>query len=200
MTRDNIIKKVKARIDELSPFSDEELNPAISLIDELLNDSTITILMILPLYLLEPETIDTTTLVSNDRIGKLVLPNDFIRLYSFKMVGWSTEVSEAISTHNPKYKLQKHKVTMGGTSKPVVVIKSTKTNKVLHYYSLPSGATHTVEEALYVKANLPENLTDNLTDFIAWQCASDVLLSMEMGDLSLKAKEKLFELINIKAI
>lgn len=200
MTRADIILKVKARMDELSPFLVEELNPSIDLVEELLDESTISLLLFLPLYLLQPEVFVTTSLVETGRTGYIDLPTDFLRLYSFKMDGWDTEVIEAIGTQHPRYKLQKHSVTMGGVNKPVVVIKSVAANKVLYYYSLADGATHTVSESLYIKETLPENLTDDLTDFIAWQCASDVFLSIEETAASNAAKQKLVDLMALKTI
>lgn len=203
MTRADICDKVRARIDELSPFASIELNPSISLIDSLLNESTTTLLMFLPLYLLEPETFSTSSLAADGRIGKIELPvspNEFLRLYSFKMEGWDTEVTEAIGTGHPLYKLQKNPVTMGGPNKPVVVIKSIKANKMLHYYSVAEGAAHIVLESLYIQDALPEDLDDTLTDFIAWSCATDVLLAMEQTGVSDAAKKKLMELVTIKMI
>lgn len=200
MTRADIITKVKSRIDELSPFSVEELNPEIDLIDKLLDESTTTVLLFLPLYLLTPSTFPTT-LTQTGRTGHIDLPSDFLKLYSFKMDGWATEVTDAISTQHPKYQLQKYEVTMGGVNKPVVVIKN---NKVLYYYSLPAGATHTVTEALYIKNLVPDadpaTIPDDLTDFIAWQCASDVFLAMGEQQASNAAKQKMVDLVTLKSI
>ena len=204
MTRADIILRVKARMDELNPFTGEELNPSISLIDNLLDESVTTILSFIPLYLIHPEEFPVTSLTQTDRTGYVNLPTDFLRLHSFKMAGWETEVTEAITPQHPKYKLQKNAVTMGGKNKPVVVIKSEsgKSYKVLYYYSLEDGDTHTVEQSLYIKNVVPDatssTVQDDLVDFIAWQCASDVFLAMEEVNASNAAKQKLSDLINIR--
>lgn len=206
MLRADIIAKVKARMDELNPFDGVELNPSIDLVDSLLDEATTTVLTILPLYLIKPTPFTATTVTQTGRTGSVELDTDFLRLHSFKMVGWSTEVSQAISPQHPKYALQKHSVTMGGLIKPVVVIKSddAKVNKVLYYYSLPDGETHTIETALYIKTLVADDVTspdiipDDLTDYIAWQCASDVFLAMEEVSASNSAKTKLMDLINLK--
>jgi len=180
MTRAEIIELVKARIDELSPFDDTSLVPSINLIDKVLDDSAKTILLALPLHLLTPKAF-TGTITPTGNTGHIVLDTDFLRLHSFKMTEWNTEVTQAITPSNPKYALQKYPVTMGGVNKPVVVIKSDSTGKKLYYYSIPTGKTHTIDYAYYIPLSVAEALPDDILDVVAWQCAADVILIMK-GD------------------
>ncbi len=180
MTRAAIIEMVKARIDELSPFTDTSLNPSIDVIDKVLDNSAKTMLLALPLYLLTPTAI-TGAITATGNIGFVPLTSDFLRLHSFKMTSWETEVTQAITPDNPKYALQKNKVTRGGINKPIVVIKSDNTGKKLYYYSIPTGETHTMEYGYYISSVVAETLPDNILDVVAWQCAADVILIMK-GD------------------
>jgi len=195
MARQDIINAVKARIDELTPFTDTELNPAISLIDKLLDGSALSVLKSAPLYLLTPTVLPASP-VPNGRIGTVVLPVDYLRLYSFKMTGWNINVVKTITTENPLYKLQKNPVTMGGISKPIVVITRDATGMKLIYYSLPDGTTHVVEEGLYIKSDVAENLPDDVLEILYWTCSYDVLAAM--GDQKAAiAKEKLSEQLTL---
>jgi len=178
--RAGIIELVKARIDELSPFNDTSLVPSVNVIDKILDNSAKTILLALPLHLLTP-TVFTGTITQTGNTGHVTLDNDFLRLHSFKMTEWDTEVTQAITPANPKYILQKNPITMGGVNKPVVVIKSDSNGKTLYYYSIPTGGTHTLEYAYYIPLMTAENLPDDILDVVAWQCAADVILIMK-GD------------------
>ena len=123
MTREDIIKKVKNLIEEITPFDNDEVASE-SLIDELLNDSDTEIRRKLPIHLIRPTILDTSSIVNNgDGTGYINLPDDFLRLHSFKMSEWARSICEAISEANPKYNLQKSTITRGGTIKPVVVIR-----------------------------------------------------------------------------
>lgn len=182
-TRADIIKKIQARIDELSPFEDNSLNPDINLIDKVLDDSAKTIMLVAPLHLLSPIAIVTTSLSEDGGIVKIPLDDNFIRLHSIKLTEWKTEVNKAITPDDPLYKLQKYEALRGGVQKPVVVLKNDTTGKYLECYSC--GVDSTVKSAFYIKELGEDAATfpDNICDIISWQCAADVILIMK-GDPS----------------
>lgn len=90
--------------------------------------------------------------------GYVVLPADFYALFSFRMQGWKTDVTELYTDADPVYALQQNEYTRGGTIRPVciatkkAVLKDGNTSvcQVLEYYSLPPAQTHRIEQALYI--------------------------------------------------
>ncbi len=123
MTRADIIRKVKSLVEEITPFDNDEVVSE-TLIDKLLDDSDTEIRRKIPIHLIRPTVFSTSSLVDNgDGTGYVNLPDDFLRLHSFKMAEWKRTICEAISESNPKYKLQQSTITRGGTVKPVVVIR-----------------------------------------------------------------------------
>jgi hypothetical protein len=128
MTRQELIDQVLAKLDEITVFDDAQQVPTVALVDKLLNEATIDMLRNAPLHFLTPTTVDVEsssiehTKILNEGYGYIVLPPDFLRLYSFKMMTWRRPVTLAISVDNPKYKLQYNKITRGGIAKPVVVV------------------------------------------------------------------------------
>jgi len=143
MTRADIILKVKARIDELSPFSSEELNPSIELIDSLLDDSDTEIRRKVPVHLVDPAIFDASSPIDNgDGTGYIPLPSDFLRLHSFKMAEWAVTLNQPISESSPKYPLQKNTVTRGGVVKPVIVIR--------WGYDIPGGVIGSLQNQVFI--------------------------------------------------
>ena len=283
MTRSAIIELVKARIDELSPFTDTSLNPSIDVIDKVLDNSAKTMLLALPTYLLQPVEIisllspinlstvvstagtlsgtyyykvsasidgvnfsDVSTEVSgtadggatvgglviiwdafagatkyrvwrgtvsgaedeyydvtgsltllddgsivftsgsvptavsnNSGVVTISLGSDYLKLHSVKLKEWVIEVNKAIDSREPKYKLQSYSTLRGGQQKPIAAIKSSLSGKVLECYSYSTDPS--IEYGYYIKNDVAENLSDNILDVVAWQCAADVIIIMK-GD------------------
>ncbi len=128
-TRQQIIEKVLARLDEITVFDSHQQVPTVALVDKLLDDSTLNLLRSAPMHLLDPVKINPASSTINHVIvqgqgwGYIGMPPNFIRLYALKMIPWKRGVTEAISVDNPKYKLQSNPFTRGGLAKPVVVVK-----------------------------------------------------------------------------
>lgn len=128
MTREQIKYNVLSKLDEITSLDEFQQVPTVGLIDTLMDESTISMLRNAPLHLLPSVKINVTSLTLNhyknmdDGTGYVGLPDDFLRLYRFKMAAWQRTATEAISIHNPKYKLQSSKHTRGGLVKPVVAI------------------------------------------------------------------------------
>lgn len=185
MDRNQLISKVKIKMDELSPFDDGDISPA-PLIDEVLDEAAKKIQLELPLHLLAAEDFAPVAVPS----GTVTLPTDFLRLASFQMACWERPVVKAISKEDPLYALQKNVFVRGGVAKPVVAIYHNGTNKVLEYYSVPAGTTHTVGHALYIKDQAAQELDDSLADALTWKCAAMVYEIMEMYEQAAMATNK----------
>lgn len=76
----------------------------------------------------------------DERSGKgfMVLPNDFMRLISFRMNDWSRTIFNPISESDPEYKVQssKWKGIYGSPEKPIVAIVQRSEGTVLEFYSV----------------------------------------------------------------
>ena len=83
--------------------------------------------------------------------GFIILPDNFMRLISFRMSDWERTVYEAISESDPQYKLQssKWKGIYGTPQKPVVAIVRRAEGKVLEFYSCDDPDA-TVAQATYI--------------------------------------------------
>lgn len=122
--------------------------------------------------------------------GWVLLPDDFMRLFIFKMSDWERPVYEPITAADPEYNLQfsRYKGIRGNPQKPVVAIVSRAEGRVLELYSCKSKEA-TVEQAVYFP--LPKLDEDGGIDIpercytsVVYEAASLVLATLGQADLS----------------
>jgi hypothetical protein len=188
MDRPGIIKKVLAKMDELTPFDEglvvspdmEFVKPVSAYIDEFLNDAASLILKILPLRVLEHTDIPGKVAIE-DEVATIPLPGDFIRIAKVKFTDWKRPVLAAIPDNNPLYKLQSNPFLRAGKVKPVVAlaVKDGEASLECFTTSIKDGA-----ELKYIAKALPEQLPDDLIEPLTWQCAAIVFRVMQMPDAS----------------
>lgn len=181
-----MINKVKTRIDEVSASGDvivdvgvENTKPFDSIIDELLDESALEILLKAPFYRLPVYKATNLTAkkdTNDDRIGSITLPNDFIRLVSFKMKGWLQPVLSFALPGDAVAIKQSNKYIRGGVAKPVAVLYKDDASMYINYYSVASTSDHEVTEFNYIKSLTADVITDDqLVDAMCWVCAGKTL-------------------------
>lgn len=188
MNRDEIIGKVLSVIDELG--SNISMNMAVNYpISMLLDQAGREVLMVAPIAAINRKKSfrDSHTTAKEDGTGEVTLPNDFVRLISFKMRWWHRSVNEAISTTSSKYARQFHRATRGGMASPVVVICSDK----IQYFSVPLDSEHLIEIADYIDfIEVDEKYPSKLLDALVWLTASMSLKVMSEYDASKMAMDE----------
>lgn len=86
-------------------------------------------------------------------MGYTVLPQDFMRLLTFKMSDWQLPVFDGIEDSDPLYLLQRSKFAgiRGNTQKPVCVFTRRATgDRVMEFYSCTAGSEAKVATARYI--------------------------------------------------
>lgn len=219
-TRQGIINYVKAKLDELVPEAEglsfslstepNVSNPYDLLINAHLEESTKDVILSAPLSAMKPvQAIDYQEegrpSDDDNKIGYFILPDNFLRLHSFKMKEWKRQVMEAITPQHPLYKRQSNPFLRGGVEKPVAVIKweniygpgggegeyTEAMKRVIEYYSVESS--HIIERLYIIQEQLAEDfITDNpmLMDSLAWTCAGKILHIIGMTELAKMAMER----------
>lgn len=205
-TRLTIINAVKVKLDEIIPEGEGvtftlETSPNISdpldiFINALLDEAAKHLLLMAPLHCLE-STIGSVTsaqITEHDngrKSGFVILPDNFLRLVSFRMEDWERPVVIPISSTSKMYLKQHNQWLCGGPSKPVAAFTSRNvsgdTKRVLEYFTVTS--THNVDHFLYIPETLAEDVQINLRDALEWLCAAKILQITERVDLANKALE-----------
>lgn len=95
--------------------------------------------------------------------GKVTLPNDFLRLITFRMSDWFKPVTEPITTEDPLYSQQSSRYlgVRGNPERPVVAITHGVAGQVLEFYACSAGPGVRVSVARYLP--LPTVKTDTAT-------------------------------------
>jgi len=201
MTEAILINKIKARIDELEPFADTDLNPDIEIVKAVINDNAESFIMSIPGVLVTPTNFNGDTIHTQyqDGSGRVELPDDFLKMHTFKMQEWERECVDFITPVDPKYKLQHNLVTRGGISKPVVVTKTDPAPgaiKYIYYYSCSDGTIpQAIETAWYIPVVSATSIQDNLAIPFVWYCAAEVLQILGQANLAEMARGKVQEFI-----
>lgn len=94
---------------------------------------------------------DGTSPFKGSFAGWIILPEDFMRLFVFKMSDWERPVYEVVTAGDPRYQMQfsRYAGIRGNPQKPVVAIVSRQEGRVLELFSCRSKEA-TVEQALYL--------------------------------------------------
>jgi hypothetical protein len=84
--------------------------------------------------------------------GRVNLPDDFLRLVTFRMSDWSYPVTEAITEDDAAYPMQASRYlgVRGNPERPVVAIVHDAGRQVLEFYSCAAGPGVRVHAARYI--------------------------------------------------
>lgn len=84
--------------------------------------------------------------------GRIALPDDFLRLVTFKMSDWDMAVTVAITEDDPAYPMQRSRYPgiRGNPQKPVVAIVTQPIGQVLEFFSCTGGPDVYVKRARYI--------------------------------------------------
>ena len=122
--------------------------------------------------------------------GRILLPDDFMRLVSFMMSDWDYPVSAALTEDDPEYAMQRSRYPgiKGNPQRPIVAITTHPAGQVLEFYSGTAGESVYVRRAQYLP--MPE-IKDDMIDLcvklrrsIVYRAASLVATAIGQADLA----------------
>lgn len=166
----------------------DELKPVYSYINAHIEQAANEVLLASPLNRLIP--IDGTKIKNGDSStdrkidsGKVILPDDFLRLYSIQAEDWERPVHKAITKTDHLYTLQYNKFTKGTKIKPVVVYSGVRGSGSEQYLNLYSTDVEDFKEFLYIPVYTNDTeYNRDVAEAIALNCAKKVLEVYSMTD------------------
>lgn len=139
--------------DALAALGDIETLTLDEMIDTKVTDAVRVVHMAAPYYRLDSLStfVDSTIVWDDLHCGHVVLPDDFMRLVSFKMSDWQRAVFEAIDVADGQYIFQgsKYKGIRGTPEKPVVAAVPYADGLALEFFSCRSDEA-TIAAATYL--------------------------------------------------
>lgn len=169
----DLIKRVKVKMEELTPFGEglAVTNPSLgspipvtsgvvllrpetyqkpieTYIKESIKDAYYTLISFCPYHLLPTASfIGIIITVNTDGSGYFTLPVDYYKLKEFQLNQWERPAFATIDEDNPAYRAQFNKWARGNESKPICAISGDKTKMEL--YSVSKGVM-TFKKGSYV--------------------------------------------------
>lgn len=202
MTREELIKKVALKMDEISssddlivPVGTGDNNPLYTQINNLLNESVNDALMKAPIYRIQSQVESVNTFTPNDILGNtrksatFVVPDDFIRLVSITDDAFQRPIVDLAIEGDDIDKRQHNKFLVAKTAKPVAVIgRSNAGGRAITCYSYKDETPSPT--MLYVKrydtakneTSAETNLDEYMIDLVSWVCAGRVFAAQ--GDMN----------------
>lgn len=210
VSRADIIKKVKVKLEELSPFDEpssllavpnNDVKPIHSYIEDTLDKSFDDVLLSVPLHAIRETLKDYAPKfsVNDEGVGSCAVPQDFLRLYTVLFPEWRRAVKGYITpTTSDAYNLQRNKYTRGKFEKPIIAIN----DNAFEIYSL-KGAP---ELGKYTFRYIPTTSTgtsvfeDGLAEYLVLQNAVHILQIFEQYDKVKTLSEELSNKISVISV
>ena len=204
MTREELIKRVALKMDEISssddvivPVGTGDNNPLYTQINNLLNESVNDVLMKAPIYRLSGH-ITEKNIVSisfifdgtpnKRRVVEMLVPEDFVRLASITDKAFQRPIVDLAQAGDDVDKMQHNRYLVAKSAKPVAVLGSSKLGRTITCYSYADDVTPE-PRLLYVKrydndkdTTAEAGLDDYMIDLVSWVCAGRVFAAR--GDVN----------------
>ena len=203
MTREELIKKVALKMDEISSSDDiivsinsGDNNPLYAQINSLLNESINDVLLKAPIHKIKKNIGELKSFglgysfCKTRKILNIQVPDDFLRLVLITDDSFQRPITELAIEGDAIDKRQRNKFLMAKTAKPVAVFgRDEENNLVITCYSLDKSTESISASGLYVKRfngnitlSSTVDLDDYLVDIVSWACAGKVFAAQ--GDVA----------------
>lgn len=192
MTRNQIIEKVLAKMDEMNTISEGATIVDYQVASEL-DSSAVELMTILPPHLCNPSS--TSPTVTN---GMITCPNDFLRIAELEMSAWDKSLTSLVLSNDPRVTYSLYNYYKPSAKYPLAVLKNTA-GATAPFYKIkvePWTAGDTVVTFTYIKRpSAAEVLDDSLIDLFSWLCASRVYRVHGEHDMAKNCEEKFISMV-----
>lgn len=204
MTREELIKKVALKMDEISssddlivPVGTGDNNPLYTQINNLLNESVNDALMKAPVYRLHGHIKSVTTSTAKElfttttkkrRAAVIAVPDDFVRLALISDEAFQRPITELAIEGDDTDKRQHNVHLVGKSAKPVAVINNGANGRTITCYSYDTNTTPSPVMSYVERYNKDKDpsaeagLDDYMVDLVSWVCAGRVFAAQ--GDMN----------------
>ena len=186
MTREELIKMVALKMDEISSSNDvivqvleSDNNPLYAQIDGLLNESINDVLMKAPIYRLHNHIVSSLVSKAATKNGIKVaiidVPEEFLRLVSIVDNAFQRPIVELAVEGDDIDKRQHNKFLVAKQAKPVAVISnSAATGRIITCYSYSNNAQPSPVLNYIKRCDDESSLDEYQIDIVTWVCAGKV--------------------------
>jgi hypothetical protein len=193
MTREELIKMVALKMDEISssddviiPVNESDNNPLYTQINNMLNESVNDVLMKAPIYRIQNQVEEFKVFADINLFGNtrkaavFAVPEDFIRIASISDAAFQRPIVDLSLEGDATDKKQRNRFLVAKKAKPVGVLGRGASGRIITCYSYDTADT-IAPTLLYIKrynnatdTNSETDLDEYLTDIVSWVCAGKV--------------------------
>lgn len=177
-------------MDELTPLGENLDHPFGESFNSILDEAHRQLLNEAPIHLLPVTDVSEETVaydLTND-FAYVQVPDNFIRIASFKFSGWTNPATKFISQEHPEYKNIEHGLITKNVIKPIVVLEyslqaaiSVTPKRYLKCYSVEKATGVDPVRWLYVISEGDVSLLiDKTADALIWLSASKLMQAFEI--------------------
>jgi hypothetical protein len=224
MTRPEVISAVMARLDELTPFEENDValdveasvKPIVQYVDDFLDEATDTVRLLCPERRMTSKSFEEYWDGEDGRdswddafeaqeLGgssimyyQLKVPSDFLKIAEVRMDGWDRSCFSAVPSDGEAYRMLRNPYTTAGPAKPAVVVSG----GLLEFYGL-RGDDIALSVGRYIDNRHYDGGSDTMAQSelvdsaIIWRCALLVLGTMGRSEVVKQAEVFYMEAIRV---
>ena len=201
MTREELIKKVALKMDEISSSDDVILsvgtsdnNPLYVQINDLLNESVNDVLMKAPVYRIQSHIVSTNNVKVKEvfngkrKVAEITVPDEFIKFVSVTDKLFQRDIADIAMQGDDIHKRQQNKFLIAKYAKPVAVLTNTAGVRKIVCYSYDINDTPKPMLFYVERYTGDESKSSDVTldaymvDVVTWVCAGKVFSTQ--GDVT----------------
>lgn len=144
LTIDQVVKKVRAKYDEMELNESEMINNEddsnlSAVIKDSISDAYRFVMMSADPSMLEgKQHINGVLTIDDNLVGRVDIPNDFLRGITVRLSSWQSSPSEIITDDTPQYRMQSDPYACGTHQEPVAALVHTATGRMMEFYKAKS--------------------------------------------------------------
>jgi hypothetical protein len=168
-----IVELVRTKLDEIELNEsemqdlDQDNENLDKVIKSCISEAYKMVSMLADVSMIEGKDASNASLSIDDQlVGRISVPDDFIRLVSVRLSSWSSAKSSAISEDSPEYRMQSNRWVCGTPNRPVAALANGKSGRVLELYKA-SSANDTLKSFTYVPSVADDAESVDISDQLA---------------------------------
>lgn len=145
LTFDEIVKRVRAKLDEIGMNESEMMDTDIdnANVDAVIKSNIPEAYRFVTLYadseMLEGKDGSSTSIsVGDDMVARVSVPKDFLRLLAIRLSSWNSSCSELVRESSTEYRIASNKWTGGSQYKPVAALVNGSTGRSIELFKAAS--------------------------------------------------------------
>lgn len=169
---EDIVAKVRVKLDEIG-LDESEMMDALedntnldSVIKSCIAEAYRLINMSADISMLEGVQGTVSLSIDSNKVGRVTLPDNFLRLVSVRLSSWISSYSKLITENSPEYRMQSNEWVCGSPECPVAALVHRSEGRVLELFKAASSSD-TLSSFVYIPSVTSDSESVDISDQLA---------------------------------